>query len=96
MICLSQVLKGSKVTISTSLPERLTDKGLPVSLKLELDIDPKAELVEYVEREGHPKVSYAGYTYPKDVCNWFSVAIGKDVIAVKSRMDRRTALNKNK
>ena len=64
MTCLNQTLKGSKLAINTSIPERLTEQGLPTSIRLEMDIDPETELGEYVELEGNPKVSYAGYTYP--------------------------------
>ena len=48
MSCLRQSLKGSKLQITTEFPEKLTEKGLPASLTLEMDIDPEGELGEFV------------------------------------------------
>ena len=71
MGCLRQVLKDSKVTVTTMIPERLKEKGLPTSLQLEMDIDPEKDLGEYVELQR----GYAGYKYPEEICRWFSIAI---------------------
>ena len=41
MACLSQELvEGSKVKVTTSIPQRLIDKNLPTELTLPLEIDP--------------------------------------------------------
>ena len=40
MGCLRQVLKGSKVTVTTMEPERLKAKNLPLSLTIELEEEP--------------------------------------------------------
>ena len=90
MGCLWQSLKGSKLQITTEFPERLTEKGMPVSLTLEMDINPEKDLTgEFIEC----MKGYAGYKYPEDVCKWFSAAIQKDVIAIRSPMTRKTKLN---
>ena len=89
MACLSQVLRGSKVEISTSRPELLSAQGLPAKLTLDMDVDAEAELGAYVElHRNQSKDQFGGYTYPEDVCRWFSVAIGKEVIAVKAALKR--------
>ena len=41
MGCLRQVLKGSKVTLTSMEPERLQAKNLPLSLTIDLDDDPE-------------------------------------------------------
>ena len=41
MGCLRQVLKGSKVTLTTMEAERLQAKNLPLSLTIDLDDDPE-------------------------------------------------------
>jgi hypothetical protein len=41
MACLSQELvEGSKVKVTTSIPQRLIEKNLPTELTLPLEIDP--------------------------------------------------------
>ena len=54
-----------------------------------MDIDPEKDLGEYVELQR----GYAGYKYPEEICRWFSIAIQKDVIAVRSSMTRKTNNN---
>ena len=50
MGCLRQSLKGSKLLITTEFPERLTEKGMPESLTLEMDINPETDLTgEWIE-----------------------------------------------
>ena len=39
---------GSKVVVTTLAPERLTVRGLPVSLTLDLEVDPAAEGGEWI------------------------------------------------
>ena len=89
MSCLRQHLKGSKLQINTEKPKRLAEKGLPVSLTLEMDIDPEKELGELIECNK----GYAGFKYPDDVCKWFSAAIDKDVVVLRSPMTRKTKIN---
>ena len=87
MACLRQSLTGSKLQITTEFPERLAEKGLPVSLTLEMDIDPEKDLTgEWVA----VNKGYAGYKYPEDVCKWFSAAVEEDVIAIRSPMTRKS------
>ena len=59
MACLRQSLKGSKLLIETDFPEKLTAKGLPVSLTLEMNIDPETELGAFTVC----KKGYSGYKY---------------------------------
>ena len=89
MACLRQSLKGSKLTITTEYPEKLTTKGLPGSLTLEMNINPETDLGAFAVC----KKGYAGYKYPDDVCKWLSIAIDKDVIAIRSSMTRKNALD---
>ena len=61
-------------------------------ITLEMDIDPEAELGEYIQCNN----GYAGYKYPEDVCKWFSAAIDKDVVVLRSPMTRKKDLNLKK
>ena len=88
MCCLRQVLRGGVVTITTVEPERLRAKNLPESLSIDLDDDPEST-GPYVECQR----GYFGYTFNDTVCQWFSVAIDKEVIAIRSPLKRRTRLN---
>ena len=94
MACLKQTLKGSKLEINTDCPERLTEKGLPIKLTLELEINPATDMGEYVEREtAKARYSYAGYKFPEQVNKWFSVAINKEIFAVRSPKHRTWVLS---
>ena len=86
MACLRQQLNGSRLTITTEFPERLSERGMPVTITLEMDIDPEKDLTgEFIE----VNKGYAGYKYPEDVCKWFSIAIEEDVVALRSSMTRK-------
>ena len=85
MACLRQELKGSKVVITTCEPDRLIKKGLPESLTIELDINPETDLGETVTTSYSPW-KYLGHKFSDDVSNWFSVAINKEVIALRAAM----------
>ena len=54
-----------------------------------MDIDPEKDLGELVECQK----GYSGYKYSEEICIWFSMAIGKDVIAIRSPMIRKSKLN---
>ena len=86
LTCLRQSLKGSKVEITTDEPSRLTAKGMPVSLTLEMDIDPKTELGEKVEIT-YKRWVFTGYKFPSDVNKWFSTAIEKEVFAIRAPIE---------
>ena len=89
MTCLRQSLTGSKLLITTEFPERLTEKGLPASLTLEMDINPATDLTsEWVDANER----CSGYKYPEDVCKWFSTAIKREVIAIRAPMARKNTL----
>ena len=88
MGCLRQVLKGSVVTITSEQPEKLTAKGLPLELKIELNEDPES-IGEFVEC----KKGYFGHKYPEKVNAWFSAAIEREVFAIRSPLRRRNRMN---
>lgn len=48
MGCLRQVLEGSVVTVTSEKPERLSAKGLPLELKIDLEDEPESvgEMIE--------------------------------------------------
>lgn len=84
MACLTQTLVGNQVVISTTNPERLGD--LSKTLKLDLDITkPVGPLFKGLKHEGHQ--------YPDEICNWFSAAINRNVVAVHSAADRQMDLD---
>ena len=82
------MLKGSVVTISTTEPDKLSAKNLPATISIDLDDDPEetGPLVEC-------KNDYAGYQFKDSICEWFSAAIDREVIAIRSPLRRRSKLN---
>ena len=88
MGCLRQALNGSVVTISTKEPERLRAKNLPLTISIDLEDDPEetGPLVEC-------KKNYTGYQFKEFICEWFSAAIDKEVIAIRSPLRRRNENN---
>ena len=84
MAVLVQRLAGSKVTVTTTAPERLSD--LPKTLVLDLDVNqPVGPLFKGRKHEGH--------CYPQEVCDWFSAAIQRKVVVIHTSGDRRCVLN---
>ena len=49
MTCLKQKLIGNKVEVTTSMPEKLSEAGLPTKLTLDMDLDAEKELGEFME-----------------------------------------------
>lgn len=43
--------------------------------------------------EFYKGLRHEGYLYPASVCQWFSVAIGRDLLLLHSSMDRRMSLD---
>ena len=54
-----------------------------------MDINPENDLGELIECQK----GYSGYKYSEEICKWFSAAIGKDVIVIRSPMIRKSKLN---
>ena len=88
MGCLRQELFFSKVTVTSTKPERLRAKNLPESLTIDLDDEPE-EVGPLVECQK----GYAGYQFNEEIAEWFSAAIDKEVFAIRSPLRRRTRLN---
>jgi len=88
MGCLRQKLSGSVVTVYSQEPEKLRAKGLPETISIDLKENPES-VGPYLECQK----GYFGYQYEEDVCAWFSAAIDKQVVAIRSPLRRRTRLN---
>ena len=88
MGCLRQVLKGSKVTVTSMEPDRLKAKNLPLSLTIDLEDEPE-KTGPFIECQR----GYFGFQFNDTVCKWFSAAIDKEVIAIRSPLKRRTRGN---
>ena len=58
-------------------------------MTLEMNINPETDLGALTVC----KKGYSGYRYPDDVNKWISTAIDKDVIAIRSSMTRKNALD---
>lgn len=71
---------GHSVKITTTEPNRLTDKNLPSELVIELDVDP-TKIGKLWKNE---KKGIEGFEYPPSVNQWLSAAIDKQVMLVHS------------
>jgi hypothetical protein len=74
---LLQTLKDGKVTVTTSEPERLSLKGLPLTITLELEVKDPNKIGPWCEG-----IRHAGYRYSEEISEWFSTAIEKPVYGV--------------
>ena len=88
MGCLRQVLKGSIVTVTTTEPQKLKAKNLPLSLTIDLDDEPD-QVGPFIECQR----DYQGYQFNETIAQWFSAAIDKEVFAIRSQLKRRTRGN---
>jgi hypothetical protein len=68
--------------VTTTRPERLTEKGMPVEMVIDLDVDPAqiGEIFKGMKHEGH--------LYPQKVNDWFSAAIDRKICLVHSSNQR--------
>ena len=85
MACLTQrLLPDGKVLVTTNKPHRLTDKGLPTDITMDLNIADPSKIGPWFEGAKH-----AGYRYPDQVNEWFSAAIDKKVVALHATFDNQ-------
>ena len=84
---LRQILKNNLLTVTTTEPQLLRAKNLPVSITIDLDEDPN--IIGPPVEGYHPewsvkKDNHFGNKYSDGICNWFSVAIEKEVVAIRA------------
>lgn len=81
---------GEKVVVTTIRPERLTEKGLPISITLDLNVDPTTwEATRKVTGPVH-----IGYVYRDSVNEWFSTAIGRPVLLLHKARAQSKLMNR--
>ena len=73
--------------MTTTAPELLRAKNLPESLIIDLDEDPDTigpPVEGYRPEWQSKKDNHFGNKYNDTVCEWFSVAIEKEVVAIRA------------
>ena len=79
--------------ITTTHPELLAAKNLPLSLEFDLDQAPEdvGPLIDRVDSKNLTKTSdFVGHRYNDFVCQWFSVIVEKEVYLMRAPRDHRT------
>ena len=76
-------MRGSKVIVSTTRPERLKKEGLPTTLTLDLEIHPE-KIGPMLRTKWRDKWKYITYEYPFEICRWFSVAVEREVKVLRA------------
>ena len=79
--------------VTTVRPERLIKEGLPTSLTLDLSIAPD-KVGPMIKTKWRDKWKFTAYEYPPDICKWFSVAVAKEVKAIRAGLKYRNDIKK--
>jgi len=84
LTCLRQTLNGSKVTLTTQNPYRLTAKGLPTSIEIDLEEKMIGPLVKCAKRCAKNTGDMFGRKCSAQLSEWVSVAVNEKVIVIKA------------
>jgi hypothetical protein len=88
-ILTQRVVDGCWVEITTDKPERLIEKNLPTSIKINLNEDPKkingGKFLKTLAK-------HSGFVYPDNISEWFSSAIDRKVYLIHAPADKRNPL----
>ena len=94
MMRLRQTLKGSVVTVTTTHPELLAAKGLPLSLDIDLSQAPEdvGPLIDRVDKANlHITSGFVGHRYDSHLSHWFSTIVEKEVYLMRAQNKKRPA-----
>ena len=73
-------------------PELLTKQGLPPILIIDLEVAPEKVGPQIKTKWG--TWDYVAHEYPPDICRWFSVAVQKEVKAIRAGLNFRNGIKK--